>query len=232
LKGKATMSSNSFPHVQKSAPRVPRILSEVVARTKGTKSGISPVCPTCHDFLPLARERSARARRAQIVRQLCFSSLFLVVALRADRSKAIIVGIRLRHDPVLGSRRVVALVAESQSGANGPLALSDSKHTEICLRFAARPVAAKSKPWWQIATGDGAILSTQGGPGRRADQRNLRRPSTGEAHPGRGSFPAGSPARWRRRPNSRQRNSLKIRLTRLTDSTHRLTGWGYAGAMA
>jgi hypothetical protein len=38
--------------------------------------------------------------------------------------------------------------------------------------------------------------------------------------------------RGRRRPNSGQQNSLKIRLTRLTESTHRLTGAGYAEAMA
>jgi hypothetical protein len=159
------MSSNSLPRVQKSAPQVPRILSEVVARIKRTKSRVSPVCPKCHDFLPRARESSARAKHAQIAPTLCFSSLFLVVALRADRTNAITVGVSLRHDSVLGSMPVVALVAESQSSAKGPIALSDSKHAGICPKFAARPVAAKSKHWWQIATGDGAILSTQGGRG-------------------------------------------------------------------
>jgi hypothetical protein len=44
--------------------------------------------------------------------------------------------------------------------------------------------------------------------------------------------PASTALRGRRRPNSRQQNSLKIRLTRLTDGTHRLTGVGYAEAMA
>jgi hypothetical protein len=212
------MSSNSFPHVQKSAPRVPRILSEVVARTKGTKSGISPVCLKCHDFLPRARESSARARRAQIARQLCLSSLFLVVALRADRTNAITVGVSLRHDSVPGSMPVVALVAESQSGANGQVAHSDSKQREICPVLAASPVAAS-----QIATGVGATWSAQGEAERHGDQRELRRPSTGEAHPGRGSFPAGRPMRWRRRPTGRQQNNLKSRLTRLTGSTRRLT---------
>jgi hypothetical protein len=47
-----------------------------------------------------------------------------------------------------------------------------------------------------------------------------------------GSFQAGPLLRWRRRPETRQQNSPKTRLTRLTESTHRLTGAGYAEAMA
>lgn len=61
---------------------------------------------------------------------------------------------------------------------------------------------------------------------------NMRRNRYAPTAADNGSFLAGAGARWRRRPNSRQQSSLKIRLTRLTDSTHRLTGAGYAEAMA
>jgi hypothetical protein len=48
----------------------------------------------------------------------------------------------------------------------------------------------------------------------------------------RGSSRSGYLARWRRRPERRQQSSLKSGLTRLTDRTRRLTGAGYAEAMA
>jgi hypothetical protein len=217
------MSSNSFPHLQKSAPRLPRAASGLVAQTNRAKSGVSPVCPECHDFLPRAHENSAGGYNAQITPELHFSSLFLVVAVRANRANTITAGVSSRHDPLRGSILVVALVAEGHTGGNEQLAHSASKPREMCPGFAASPVAVKSNHYRQIAGGVGAISSAQTDAERPSNQRDLRRPSTGKIHPGRGSFPGGSPVRWRRRPESRQQNSLKSRLTRLTGFTRRLT---------
>jgi len=217
------MSSNSFPHLQKSAPQVPRAIGGLVARTKRAKSGVSPVCPKCHNFLPRARESSARAERCQVTPELYFSFLFLVVAVRADRANTITVGVSSRHDCPLSLMPVAALVAEIKNAANGQLAHSDSKSTEICRELAADPVAVKSKHCQQNATDAGVTLWAQSETERHSGQPDLRRPAISEAHPGHGSFQGGRGARWRRRPISGQQNSLKIRLTRLTDCTPQLT---------
>lgn len=217
------MSSNNFPNVKKSAPRLPRAASGVVAQTNRAKSGVSPVCPKCHDFLPRARDNSAGGNHAQITPELYFSLSFLVVAVRADRANTITLGVSSRHDPLRGSILVVALVAEDHTAGNEHLAQSASKPTEMCLGLAANPVAVKSNHYRQIAAGVGAISSAQADPERPSNQRDLSRPSAGEAHPGHGSFPAGGRLRGRRRPNSIQQNSPRSRLTRLTSRTRRLT---------
>jgi hypothetical protein len=174
------MSSNKLPHFQKSATRLPRVALGVVAQTKRAKSADRPGCHKCHNFLPRAGDSSAITKRSQVAPELYFSSLFLVVALRADRTKAITIGNSSRHDSLRGRVPVVALVAESQSGANSHLAHSDSTSTEIRPELAASPVAVKSKDFRKI----GAILSAQGEGDRDADQRDLRRPGRrGSARP-------------------------------------------------
>jgi len=62
-------------------------------------------------------------------------------------------------------------------------------------------------------------------PGKGEDQflSDLRRHAPAAAGHTYGSFPGGGGVRWRRRPNARQQNSVKIRLTRLTDCTPQLT---------
>jgi hypothetical protein len=75
---------------------------------------------------------------------------------------------------------------------------------------AAKTVACCRKPW------------------AHDPQARLRRPGSlkpGRQHPGDGKryFPRQKSTRWRRRPDSRQQSSPKTRLTRLTESTCRLT---------
>ena len=213
------MWSNSFPHVQKSAPRLPRAASGVVAQTNRAKLRGSPVCPKCHDFLPRARDSSAGGNHEQITAELYLSFLFLVVAVRADRANTTAVGVSSRHDPLRGSILVMALLAEGHISGNEQLAHSASKPREMCPGLAASPVAVKSNHNRQIATGAGAISSEQAGAERSSNQRDLSRPSASNAHPGRGSFPAGGRLRWRRLRKRSSKAPKKTRLTRLTGLT-------------
>ena len=215
------MSSNSFPRVQKSTPRVPRVLGGVVARTKRAKSGLSPVCPKCHDYLPRARESSALIKRAKIAAKLYSYSLFLDLALRTDRANTISVGVSSRHDSLLRLFRVMALVAASQSGANDQLAPSDSEPTEIGPELAASPVAVKSKPYWQIASCVSEISLARGKALCPAHQHDLKRPSTGDAPPGYGSFPTCCRTRGAAARIRSSKTFQKFRLTELTRLTLR-----------
>jgi hypothetical protein len=210
------MSSNSIPHFQKFAPRLPRMSSGAVARTKRTKSAVSPVCPKCHDFVPRAGERSSGAKRAQGLLVSRFSYLFLVVAVEADRTRALTIGISSRHDWVIDLFVLVAVVACGQRGASRKNALSVAAAKLRATPWAS-PVPADSEHRWQAATGVSAILLAY------SSDRRISRPGAGADHPSEGSFPAGHRLRWRRSPISGQLNSVKIRLTRLTDCTPQLT---------
>jgi hypothetical protein len=217
------MSSNKFPHSHRSAPRLPRPALWVVARTRRAKSAVSHVCLKCHGLLPRARAASAGTRRSHVAPEFCFSSLFLVVALEADRTNQRAIGVSLRHDSPFGQMPVVALVAASQSAATAQLAHPDWTPTEICRELAAAPVALKPEHAREIGTGTGLTMSAQGEAERATGRRDVRRPGASEPDPGRGSFPAGGPWRWRRSPNGHQQSSPDFRLTRLRNRTRQLT---------